>query len=76
MTEGSSYRRLLPERQHNHLQWCLIPSRQIHNGNPPMTSHIKDIASTVNGGGIGAPSNSADKQVFHTDAGDFTPYYV
>lgn len=35
-----------------------------------MLSHIKDITSTVEKGKIGAPSNTADKQVFHTDAGD------
>ncbi|OOF93408.1 hypothetical protein ASPCADRAFT_53110 [Aspergillus carbonarius ITEM 5010] len=33
-------------------------------------SHIKDISHTVEPGTIGAPSNTADKQVFHTDSGD------
>ncbi|PYI00276.1 Clavaminate synthase-like protein [Aspergillus sclerotiicarbonarius CBS 121057] len=33
-------------------------------------SHIKDISHTVQPGSIGAPSNTADKQVFHTDSGD------
>ncbi|RAK95612.1 TauD/TfdA family dioxygenase [Aspergillus ibericus CBS 121593] len=33
-------------------------------------SHIKDISHTVQPGTIGAPSNTADKQVFHTDSGD------
>lgn len=35
-----------------------------------MLSHIKDLTNTVDKGKIGAPSNTADKQVFHTDAGD------
>lgn len=35
-----------------------------------MISHIKDLTSTVDKDKIGAPSNTADKQVFHTDAGD------
>ncbi|GJP88587.1 hypothetical protein CBS115989_1113 [Aspergillus niger] len=33
-------------------------------------SHIKDISNKVQPGTIGAPSNTADKQVFHTDSGD------
>lgn len=40
------------------------------NGTSPVISHIKDITSTTDKGTIGAPSNTADKQVFHTDAGD------
>lgn len=35
-----------------------------------MISHIKDLTTTANKNLIGAPSNTADKQVFHTDAGD------
>ena len=40
------------------------------NGTSLVLSHIKDISHTVPEGIIGAPSNTADKQVFHTDAGD------
>ncbi|KZF21101.1 Clavaminate synthase-like protein [Xylona heveae TC161] len=40
------------------------------NGTSLVLSHIKDLSSTVKAGTIGAPSNTADKQVFHTDAGD------
>lgn len=40
------------------------------DGKSPVISHIKDITSTVGKDKIGAPSNTADKQVFHTDAGD------
>lgn len=43
---------------------------RLQNGKSPIISHIKDITSTVAKGQIGAPSNTADKQVFHTDAGD------
>ncbi|KAJ5166932.1 uncharacterized protein N7482_005713 [Penicillium canariense] len=43
---------------------------RLQNGTSPMISHIKDITSTVDREKIGAPSNTADKQVFHTDAGD------
>lgn len=35
-----------------------------------MLSHIKDLTTTTEAEKIGAPSNTADKQVFHTDAGD------
>lgn len=35
-----------------------------------MVAHIKDVTSTVEAEKIGAPSSTADKQVFHTDAGD------
>ncbi|KAF2725397.1 Clavaminate synthase-like protein [Polychaeton citri CBS 116435] len=40
------------------------------NGTSLVLSHIKDISRTTAAGTIGAPSNTADKQVFHTDAGD------
>ncbi|CAL5868640.1 uncharacterized protein PFLUO_LOCUS2867 [Penicillium psychrofluorescens] len=43
---------------------------RLQNGTSPMLSHIKDLTNTVDKGKIGAPSNTADKQVFHTDAGD------
>jgi Taurine catabolism dioxygenase TauD, TfdA family. len=43
---------------------------RLQNGKSPMISHIKDITSKVDRGMIGAPSNTPDKQVFHTDAGD------
>ncbi|KAJ5204489.1 uncharacterized protein N7498_005368 [Penicillium cinerascens] len=43
---------------------------RLQNGKSPVISHIKDISSTVDRAQIGAPSNTADKQVFHTDAGD------
>ncbi|KAL5357986.1 hypothetical protein BJX96DRAFT_182540 [Aspergillus floccosus] len=40
------------------------------NGTSLVLSHIKDLSNSVDKGRIGAPSNTADKQVFHTDAGD------
>lgn len=43
---------------------------RLQNGTSPVISHIKDISNTVDKGKIGAPSNTSDKQVFHTDAGD------
>ncbi|KAJ5126733.1 hypothetical protein N7448_007512 [Penicillium atrosanguineum] len=43
---------------------------RLANGTSPVISHIKDLTSTVDKDKIGAPSNTADKQVFHTDAGD------
>jgi hypothetical protein len=43
---------------------------RLANGTSPMISHIKDLTQTVDKGKIGAPSNTPDKQVFHTDAGD------
>ncbi|KAJ5082533.1 hypothetical protein N7532_011576 [Penicillium argentinense] len=43
---------------------------RLQNGTSPVISHIKDISNTVDKEKIGAPSNTADKQVFHTDAGD------
>ncbi|KAJ5553333.1 hypothetical protein N7494_002711 [Penicillium frequentans] len=43
---------------------------RLQNGTSPIISHIKDITSITEKGKIGAPSNTADKQVFHTDAGD------
>ncbi|KAJ5561571.1 hypothetical protein N7461_000332 [Penicillium sp. DV-2018c] len=43
---------------------------RLANGTSPVISHIKDLTSTLEKEKIGAPSNTADKQVFHTDAGD------
>ncbi|KAJ5658461.1 uncharacterized protein N7484_002110 [Penicillium longicatenatum] len=43
---------------------------RLQDGTSPMISHIKDITGITEEGKIGAPSNTADKQVFHTDAGD------
>ncbi|KAJ5627942.1 hypothetical protein N7490_010170 [Penicillium lividum] len=43
---------------------------RLQNGTSPVISHIKDITGITEKGKIGAPSNTADKQVFHTDAGD------
>ncbi|OGE56231.1 hypothetical protein PENARI_c003G04140 [Penicillium arizonense] len=43
---------------------------RLANGTSPVISHIKDLTSTTEREKIGAPSNTADKQVFHTDAGD------
>ncbi|KAJ5135317.1 uncharacterized protein N7515_004595 [Penicillium bovifimosum] len=43
---------------------------RLANGTSPVISHIKDLTSTPEKERIGAPSNTADKQVFHTDAGD------
>ncbi|KAJ5578206.1 uncharacterized protein N7459_007170 [Penicillium hispanicum] len=43
---------------------------RLQNGTSPVISHIKDITRTVDKSKIGAPSNTSDKQVFHTDAGD------
>ncbi|GES60772.1 putative TfdA family oxidoreductase [Aspergillus terreus] len=40
------------------------------NGTSLVLSHIKDLSGSVDKGRIGAPSNTADKQVFHTDVGD------
>jgi hypothetical protein len=40
------------------------------NGTSLVLSHIKDISNTAEKGAIGAPSNTNDKQVFHTDSGD------
>lgn len=40
------------------------------NGASLVLSHIKDISNTAEKGSIGAPSNTNDKQVFHTDSGD------
>ncbi len=33
-------------------------------------AHIKDLTASVDASQIGAPAYTADKQVFHTDAGD------
>ncbi|CAI7573595.1 unnamed protein product [Penicillium glandicola] len=43
---------------------------RLADGTSPVISHIKDITGTAAKGLIGAPSNTADRQVFHTDAGD------
>lgn len=43
---------------------------RLQNGTSPVISHIKDISSGADKDKIGAPSNTADKQVFHTDTGD------
>jgi hypothetical protein len=40
------------------------------NGTSLVLSHIKDLSKTAERGSIGAPSNTNDKQVFHTDSGD------
>lgn len=40
------------------------------NGTSLVLSHIKDLTNTAEKGSIGAPSNTNDKQVFHTDSGD------
>ncbi|KAE8378657.1 hypothetical protein BDV26DRAFT_280931 [Aspergillus bertholletiae] len=40
------------------------------NGGSLVLSHIKDLTRTIDANAIGAPSNTADKQVFHTDSGD------
>ncbi|KAJ5097253.1 hypothetical protein N7456_007974 [Penicillium angulare] len=40
------------------------------SGTSPVISHIRDITNIAEKGKIGAPSNTSDKQVFHTDAGD------
>ncbi|KAF9892091.1 hypothetical protein FE257_002497 [Aspergillus nanangensis] len=45
-------------------------NRRHDNGTSVVLSHIKDLSHTADNGLIGAPSNTADKQVFHTDAGD------
>ncbi|KAJ5158403.1 Taurine catabolism dioxygenase TauD/TfdA [Penicillium coprophilum] len=43
---------------------------RLADGTSPVLSHIKDLTRKVDNGLITAPSNTADKQVFHTDAGD------
>ncbi|CEO58945.1 Putative Taurine catabolism dioxygenase TauD, TfdA family protein [Penicillium brasilianum] len=43
---------------------------RLQDGKSRMVAHIKDVTSTVEAEKIGAPSSTADKQVFHTDAGD------
>ncbi|KAF7528501.1 hypothetical protein PCG10_000345 [Penicillium crustosum] len=43
---------------------------RLANNTSPVISHIKDLTSTTQRELIGAPSNTPDKQVFHTDAGD------
>ena len=43
-----------------------------HEGKPAdvVLNHIKDLSTTADKGRIGAPANTAEKQVFHTDSGD------
>ncbi|KAJ6180848.1 hypothetical protein N7519_011309 [Penicillium mononematosum] len=43
---------------------------RLADGSSPVISHIKDLTRNTEKKLIGAPSNTADKQVFHTDAGD------
>ena len=43
---------------------------RLADGSSPVISHIKDLTRDTEKNLIGAPSNTADKQVFHTDAGD------
>ncbi|CAG8069265.1 unnamed protein product [Penicillium nalgiovense] len=43
---------------------------RLADGSSPVISHIKDLTRNTEKNLIGAPSNTADKQVFHTDAGD------
>ncbi|KXG49015.1 Taurine catabolism dioxygenase TauD/TfdA [Penicillium griseofulvum] len=43
---------------------------RLADGTSPVLSHIKDLTNKVDKGRITAPSNTTDKQVFHTDAGD------
>ncbi|KAK6815129.1 Taurine catabolism dioxygenase TauD TfdA family protein [Aspergillus parasiticus SU-1] len=44
--------------------------RYTPGGGSVVLSHIKDLTRTSAANAIGAPSNTADKQVFHTDSGD------
>ncbi|KAH8422310.1 TauD/TfdA family dioxygenase [Aspergillus melleus] len=44
--------------------------QRFSNGTSVVISHIKDISRVAQAGTIGAPSNTNDKQVFHTDSGD------
>lgn len=39
-------------------------------------NHIKDLTATVDKALIGAPAYTADKQVFHTDAGDIVSLFA
>ncbi|KAM7191607.1 hypothetical protein V8F20_009214 [Naviculisporaceae sp. PSN 640] len=43
-----------------------------HDGRPAdvVLAHIKDLTAKVHASNIGAPAYTAEKQVFHTDAGD------
>ena len=51
-----------------------IRGRQDHQykGEPAdvVLAHIKDLSTSVDAASIGSPAYTADKQVFHTDAGD------
>ncbi|PKX92401.1 TauD/TfdA family dioxygenase [Aspergillus novofumigatus IBT 16806] len=40
------------------------------DGTSVVLAHIKDLTRTDQAGNIGGPGSTADKQVFHTDAGD------
>lgn len=51
------------------IRGCQQDSR-LQDGTFPVISHIKDISETFGENKIASPSNTADKQVFHTDAGD------
>lgn len=45
------------------------------NGTSLVLSHIKDLSNTAEKALIGAPSNTNDKQVFHTDSGDIVSLF-
>ncbi|KAK0615557.1 hypothetical protein B0T17DRAFT_538472 [Bombardia bombarda] len=49
-----------------------------HEGQPAdvVLAHIKDLTTTVDASNIGAPSYTADKQVFHTDSGDIVALFA
>lgn len=40
-----------------------------------MLAHIKDLTRTDQACNIGGPGSTADKQVFHTDAGDIVSLF-
>ena len=41
-----------------------------------MLNHIKDLSTSNSSNRIGAPAYTADKQVFHTDAGDVVALFA
>lgn len=49
-----------------------------YNGKPAdvVLNHIKDLSSGPDSAHIGAPAYTADKQVFHTDAGDIVSLFA
>lgn len=49
-----------------------------HEGRPAdvVLVHIKDLTASVAASKIGAPAYTADKQVFHTDAGDVVALFA